>query len=69
MSKNFWDKKARLRKSIQLKNRNILVIERMIDDKLALREDEAIELLLEDKNLYEEIIKKLKEDYPDIEEL
>lgn len=68
MSKNFWDKKARLRKNIQLKNRNILVIERMIDDKLALREDEAIELLLEDKNLYEEIIKKLKEDYPDIEE-
>ncbi len=68
MSKNFWDKKARIRKYIHLKNRNILVIEKMIDDKLALREDEAIELLLEDKDLYQQMIKILKEDYPDIEE-
>ncbi len=65
---NFWQKKTRIRKNINLKNINILVIEKMLEDEIAKNESEAIVMLIENPELYSKMIEKLKENYPDIPE-
>lgn len=62
----FWDKKTRFRKSLQLKNINILIVETIIEMGIAPNESQALEMLIEDKALYGSILEDLKKDYPDI---
>jgi hypothetical protein len=63
--KSIWDLKSKFRKSIQLNNRTILVIERVQEDR-EVRQGEAIEMLICEKDLYESTVDALRRDGFDI---
>lgn len=62
---NFWGLKTRIRRNISLKNKNILMIEK-VQEEYGVEEGEALEMLMESDTLYKETEKKLKEYYADI---
>lgn len=68
MSVNFWQKKVKVERYVYVKNVISCVIEYMIENDLVKNDSEAINKLIEEPKLYNEIIEKLKEDYPDIDD-
>ena len=60
---NFWDTKAKFRKRLSLKNRNILIIEH-VSERYNISSSEAIEKCLEDPSVFEEAKIYLSKEYP-----
>jgi len=58
---NIWDLKSNFRKSLYLTNRKILVIEK-VKEEHSVSESDAIEMLIEDKTLYDRVCEVLKEE-------
>jgi len=65
MHRNIWDLKSKFKKSISLKNRTIIIIER-IQEEYGVRAAEAMEMLMEDENLYKKTYESLKNDGYDL---
>ncbi|RXK03796.1 MULTISPECIES: hypothetical protein [Arcobacteraceae] len=66
-NKSFWDSRINLKNKPSLSHRTIEVIDHiMVEEELPL--GLALEKLMKTPNLYENIIEKLKNDYPDIKE-
>ena len=61
---NFWDTKAKFRKSLSLTNRNILIIEH-ISESYNISPSEAIEKCLEYPSVLEEAREYLSKEYHD----
>ncbi len=58
---NIWDLKSKFKKSISLKNRTILIIER-VQEEHGVRAAEAMEMLMQYESLYSKTYNALKEE-------
>ena len=67
VTKSFWDSRVNLNNKPSLSYRTVEVIEYVMED-LELPIGKAIEKLMFDEKLYSDVIEKLREEYPDIEE-
>lgn len=65
---NWWDKRSNLANKPSLSKRTIQVIEQVMEDDEKATLGRAIEKLMIGSPIYEETIKKLKEDFNDIQD-
>ena len=67
VTKNYFEGRDNLKNKPSLSRRTIFVIDYVMEE-LELPIGKAIEKLMFDEKLYSDVIEKLKEEYPDIEE-
>ncbi|MGB7402689.1 MAG: hypothetical protein WA916_08910 [Arcobacter sp.] len=65
--KSFWDSRINLKNKPSLSHRTIEVIDYIMEEE-GLPLGTTLEKLMTSSNLYAEVIEKLKDDYPDIED-
>jgi hypothetical protein len=65
--KNYFEGRDNLKNKPSLSRRTIFVIDYVMEE-LELPAGKAMEKLMSDEKLYSDVIEKLKEEYPDIEE-